>query len=338
MELILRTFTLELSEPFKIARDAYTHQETVIVELKDGGYSGFGEATSKAYYGVSTDSIIKVIEANRNYIEATLDLTPEDFWDSLKSRFPKDLFALCALDMAYSDLYAKRKGLKLFEYWRLNPESNPLSNFTIGIASIEEMIEKVKRHPWPIYKIKLGTDHDIEIIQALRRHTRSPFRVDANCGWTPAQTIVNSRELKRLGVEFIEQPLKADNWLGHKEVFKHAELPIIADESCLVETDVDHCYQHFHGINVKLVKCGGLTPAKRMLARARSLNMKTMVGCMTESSIGISAIAHLAPLLDYVDMDGALLLKKDIAKGVEIRQGKIYFSKLNGIGAQLTTA
>lgn len=338
MELILRSFTLELTEAFTIARDSYSSQETLIVELKDATISGYGEATSKQYYGVSIQTMTKAIEAHRSLIESVQDLKPDQFWDLLKVQFSNDLFALCALDMAYSDLYTKKNGMKLFQYWNLNINELPLTNFTIGIDTVDKMIEKVRQQPWPIYKIKLGTDHDLEIIRALREQTSSPFRVDANCGWKPDQTIAYSTELKKLGVEFIEQPLKADNWQGHKEVFEHSELPIIADESCLIESDVDRCFRHFHGINVKLVKCGGLTPAKRMLERARSLGMQTMVGCMTESSIGISAIAHLLPLLDYVDMDGALLLKKDIAKGVEIRQGKIYFSDLNGIGVRLTNA
>jgi len=141
--------------------------------------------------------------------------------------------------------------------------------------------------------------------------------------------------LKKLGVEFIEQPLEANNWEGHREVFLNSVLPIIADESCQVEADVLRCHNHFHGVNVKLVKCGGLTSAKRMLLQAKDLNMKTMVGCMTESSVGISAIAHLLPLLDYVDMDGALLLAKDIATGVTIKNGIIKYSDLNGTGVTL---
>ncbi len=141
--------------------------------------------------------------------------------------------------------------------------------------------------------------------------------------------------MKKLGVEFIEQPLEANNWEGHREVFLNSVLPIIADESCQVEADVLRCHNHFHGVNVKLVKCGGLTSAKRMLLQAKKLQMKTMVGCMTESSVGISAIAHLLPLLDYVDMDGALLLAKDIATGVTIKDGIVKYSDLNGIGVSL---
>jgi L-alanine-DL-glutamate epimerase-like enolase superfamily enzyme len=181
----------------------------------------------------------------------------------------------------------------------------------------------------------LGTDHDLEIIRALRTVTDSPFRVDANTGWTAEQCIELAPQLKELGVEFIEQPLPADAWDAQKQVFAESALPIMADESCQTEADVDRCAGHFHGINIKLVKCGGLTPARRMIQRARELDLKVMVGCMTESSVGISAIAHLLPLLDYVDMDGALLLSKDIATGVRIEQGKVYYAQAPGTGAAL---
>ena len=151
------------------------------------------------------------------------------------------------------------------------------------------------------------------------------FRVDANCAWTAEQTIRNSRELKLLGVEFIEQPLKADDWEGMKRVFAESELPVMADESCLVEEDVARCRGFFHGINIKLVKCGGMTPARRMIAAARSLGLKVMIGCMTESTVGISAIAQFLPLLDYVDMDGAALIARDVATGVYWRKARPCF-------------
>lgn len=337
MKIILRKFDLKLQHTFTIARDSYDSQPTVIVELKDGEFSGYGEAISKEYYGISIQNIIKDINSVKFVIEAIDNLLPEDFWLELYPYFKQNMFALCALDMAYNDLYARKKGLKLYEYWGLDTANNPKTNYTIGIDSVENMVAKLKAIPWPIYKIKLGTKDDIKIIKELRKHTDATFRVDANCGWTVDETIQNAITLKKLGVEFIEQPLKANDWEGHKAVFSKSVLPIIADESCQTEVDVDTCYNHFHGINVKLVKCGGLTSAKRMLYKARELHMKTMVGCITESSVGISAIAHLLPLLDYVDMDGALLLTNDIAKGVVIENGNVSYSNSNGIGVTLMT-
>jgi L-alanine-DL-glutamate epimerase-like enolase superfamily enzyme len=237
--------------------------------------------------------------------------------------------------MAAWDLYTKRQGKKLYEYLKLDPRNIPTTNFTIGIDSIEKMVSKMKEVDWPIYKIKLGTDHDLEIIRELRKHTDSTFRIDANCAWTAEQSIRYSEELSKLKVEFMEQPLPKDDLEGMKEVFKFSKLPVIADESCIIESDVRKCHGLFHGINVKLVKAGGITPGLRMLQEAKSLGMKTMVGCMTESSIGITAIAHIAPLLDYVDMDGAMLLAQDIASGVTITPEKVTFPLGNGIGAEL---
>lgn len=335
MKITLKSFELQLEHTFTISRESYDSQSTLIVELNDGDHSGYGEATSNPYYGITVPKMITDIEKLRTIIESTKDETPELFWDKLFALLKKNMFALCALDLAYNDLYARKKGKKLYELWNYDIHNNPLSDYTIGIDSIDEMIAKMKEQPWPIYKIKLGTKEDIKIISELRKHTDAVFRVDANCGWTVDETINNSKALQKLGVEFIEQPLKADDWEGHKKVFQHSVLPIIADESCQVEADVPQCHNHFHGVNVKLVKCGGLTSAKRMLLQAKELGMKTMVGCMTESSVGISAIAHLLPLLDYVDMDGAILLAEDIATGIILKNGVVHYSELNGTGVAL---
>lgn len=335
MQLILKPFELKLKHTFTISRESYDIQPTLIVILKDGDFSGYGEATSNPYYKITISKMMTDLEGLQSIIESTTDETPEVFWNKMYPHLKEDMFALCALDLAYNDLYARKKGKKLYELWGYDINHNPLTDYTIGIASIEKMIAKMQELPWPIYKIKLGTKEDIKIIKELRKHTDAIFRVDANCGWSVDETINNAIELKKLGVEFIEQPMKADDWEAHKKVYEHSVLPIIADESCQIETDVAKCHQHFHGVNVKLVKCGGLTSAKRMLLQAKELGMKTMVGCMTESSVGISAIAHLLPLLNYVDMDGAILLAKDIAKGVNLKDGVIEYSPLNGTGVTL---
>jgi L-alanine-DL-glutamate epimerase-like enolase superfamily enzyme len=335
MKVILRTFKLQLKHTFTISRRSYDSQASLIVELQSDGYSGFGEAASNPYYKITVDSMRHNLEKIIPFIESITNETPEVFWHNAHKLLSHDLFALCALDIAYNDLYARKKGRKLYELWGYSIDHNPKTDYTIGIDSIEKMVSKMKELPWPIYKIKLGTKEDLAIVTELRKHTDAIFRIDANCGWTAAETIHNAIELKKLGVEFLEQPLKADNWEGHKEVFTHSVLPIIADESCIIEEDVAQCHNHFHGINVKLVKCGGLTPARRMISQAKKLGMKTMVGCMTESSVGISAIAHLLPELDFVDMDGALLLSNDIATGVTITDGIIKYSDLTGTGVVL---
>lgn len=335
MELIIREYNLKLKHTFTISRESIDYQPSLLVELKNEGHSGFGEATSNPYYHTTVPMMRADLEKIRPLIEATTNESPEDFWNRIYPYLKDDMFALCALDMAYNDWYARKKGKKLYELWHLDTINNPLTDYTIGIASIEKMVEKMKELPWPIYKIKLGTKEDIAIVTELRKHTNAIFRIDANCGWGIEETINNAVALKKLGVEFLEQPMKADDWEAHKEVYKHSVLPIIADESCIIESDVARCYNHFHGVNVKLVKCGGLTPGKRMIEEAKKLGLQTMVGCMTESSVGISAIAHLLPLLDYVDMDGALLLDQDIATGVTIDFGKINYPDRNGTGVML---
>lgn len=335
MKLILRAYNLKLKHTFTISRESIDFQPSLIVELQSDGYSGFGEATSNPYYKTTVPMMMQDLEKIRMLIENATDETPEEFWAAIHPYLKDNMFALCALDMAFTDLYARKKEKKLYQLWNYTTDKNPLTDYTIGIASIEKMVAKMKELPWPIYKIKLGTKEDIAIVTELRKHTDAVFRIDANCGWGVEETINNAIELKKLGVEFLEQPLKADHWKGHKEVFKYSVLPIIADESCIIEEDVAKCQYHFHGVNVKLVKCGGLTPGRRMIQEAKKLGLKTMVGCMTESTVGISAIAHLLPQLDYVDMDGALLLSEDIATGITIDFGKISYSDLNGTGVTL---
>ncbi|MEL4456993.1 dipeptide epimerase [Lutimonas vermicola] len=335
MKLVLRTYNLQLKHTFTISRQSFDSKKVLIVELKDGGYSGFGEASENPYYHQTLDTMIDDLSRVKNEIEYGLHETPEIFWGRMYPLLKENMFALCALDIAYHDLYTKKIGKKLYEYWNYSIDNNILTNFTIGIDKVDNMVLKMKETPWPIYKIKLGTQEDLNIIKALRKHTDAIFRIDANGAWEVEETLQNAVEFKKLGVEFLEQPLPAEDLDGIRYLFKHSALPIIADESCQIETDVDACFEMFHGVNVKLVKCGGLTPARRMLARARKLNMQTMLGCMTESSVGISAIAHLLPVLDYADMDGALLLRKDIASGVTIHKGEVFYSVAKGTGAAL---
>lgn len=336
MQLILHQFDLPLKHTFTITHESRDIQPTLIVELKDGAFSGFGEATETPYYGVTMARMIAQLEANKAFIESYNLEDPAKFWqENAAKMLDSHPFALCALDCAAWDLFAKKQGKKLHEIWGLDISENPITNYTIGIDTIEKMVEKMKELPFPLYKIKLGTDHDIEIVTELRKHTDAVFRVDANTAWTAQQTIENASKLKQLGVEFIEQPLKADDWTGMAEVFKYSELPIIADESCILEEDVEKCAGYFHGINIKLMKCGGLTPALRMIEKANELGLKTMVGCMTESTIGCSAIAHLLPLLDFVDMDGPLLVHDTISTGITIDFGKVIYANENGTGAKL---
>ncbi len=336
MKLLTHVFELPLRHAFTISRDSTSIQPTLIVELSDGKHQGYGEATSNAYYGMTLENMQQALETVRPIVESIDRIEPASLWDEVAPRLQDCSFALCALDEAAHDLWGKQQGAPVYRLWGLDDTRMPLSNFTIGIDTIEVMVEKLREVPdWPIYKIKLGTEHDLDILCELRKHTDAVFRVDANCGWTADETIENSPKLKSLGVEFIEQPLPAEDWDGYRRVYQQSVLPIIADESCIAESDVAACQGYFHGVNIKLVKCGGLTPARRMIREARELGMKVMVGCMTESTVGISAIAQLLPLLDYVDMDGAALLAKDIATGVVVDRGRCQFPDVDGNGVRL---
>ena len=336
MKLSTHTFDLPLRHAFTISRETTRVQPTLIVELTDGTHHGYGEATSNRYYDMTIANMQAALERERPAIESFEDFEPASFWAEMAPRFRECPFALCALDQAAHDLWGKRQGAPVYELWGLESHSLPVSNFTIGIDTIEVMIQKLNEVPdWPIYKIKLGTQYDLDIVRELRKHTEAVFRVDANCGWTAEETIRNSEELKALGVEFIEQPLPAEDREGGRLVFQNSALPVIADESCIEPSDVARCHELFHGINIKLVKCGGMTPARRMIQEARQLGMKVMIGCMTESTVGISAIAQLLPLLDYVDMDGASLLAQDIASGVSVIRGQCHYPDVPGNGVRL---
>lgn len=335
MNLNLYTFQLPLTHSFRISRETTDVQETLIVGLEMDGITGYGEATANEYYHSTIAGMRAEIKALENKIRNFPFEKPEPFHSFLQEEQLTN-FSRCALDLAAQDLYGKRAGKPLYELWGTSIESYPITNYTIGIDTVERMREKMLEKPWPIYKIKLGTDQDVAIVRELRRHSEAIFRIDANGAWTAAETLRNARELKELGVEFIEQPLPADDWKGMEQVFHHSVLPVLADESCVNEEDVARCAPYFHGINIKLCKCGGLTPAQRMIAEARRRGLLVMVGCMTESSVGISAIAQLLPQLDYVDMDGAMLLARDIATGVQIEEGgHIRFPLLGGCGVVL---
>ena len=336
MQLLFHPVDLRLKHTFTIAHDSRDVQPTLIIELRDGTYSGYGEATATRYYGVSIDGMTAALDAIRSIIEAH-DLTdPAAFWTEMQPHLAHHPFALCALDQAAWDLWAKRQQQPLYQLWHLDAANSPLTNYTIGIDTPARMVEKMQEWPWPLYKIKLGRpDTDLETVRLMRQHTSATFRVDANCGWTVDQTLTVAPELAALGVEFIEQPLPANDWAGAKRVFEQSVLPIIADESCIVESDVERCAGYFHGVNIKLTKCGGITPARRMITHARELGLQVMVGCMTESSVGISAIAQLLPLLDYADLDGSLLIANDPATGVTFNNGRVVYASGNGTGVTL---
>ncbi len=336
MKIQFISYNLRFKYPFTISRGTKTHQPTLIVKLDQFGLSGYGEAPAISYYHIPIEKMVADLEIKRPVIEKFAFTEPGRFWHFLHHLIPNNPFLVCALDIAAWDLYGKLQKKPLYACWKLDIGEGPLTDYTIGIDSVENMVEKMKAKPWPIYKIKLGTSDDAKIIRALRKHTDSILRVDANAGWTTQQAMELIPALYECGVEFIEQPLEKSDRDGMKILFEKSPIPLIADESCVTEKDVENCHGYFHGVNIKLTKCGGLTPALRMIENARKLGMKVMAGSMNESSIGSAAIGHLLPLLDYVDMDGPLLLDEDIASGLEFNNGRVTLSGKPGLGIEYT--
>ena len=338
MKVNYKTYSLPFKYPFTISKGTKTHQPTFIVQLEFMGIKGYGEAPAISYYNIPVEKMVEDLESKRMLLEKYAFIDPERYWHYLHHLFPNNSFLVCALDMAGWDLYGKLKRQPLYELWNLDTAKSPLTDFTIGIDTIDNMVAKMKEKPWPIYKIKVGVQDDIEMVAALRQHTDAIFRVDANAGWLLEEALQKIPFLKTLGVEMVEQPLAKDNWEGMKVLYEKSVLPLYADEACVFENDVEKCHQHFHGINIKLTKCNGITPARRMITKARALHMEVMVGCMNESSVGTAAIAQLAPLLDKVDMDGPLLLSEDIAAGAGFDFGKIIYNDKPGLGITWSNA
>ena len=336
MKLSYYPYNLKFRHPFTISKGTKTHQPTLIVELEHFGIKGYGEAPAIAYYNIPVEKMIEDIERKKTFIEKFAFTEPDRYWHYLHHLLPQNHFLVCALDIAAWDIYGKFKNKKLYELWKGDISKNPVTDYTIGIDSIDKMVAKLKEKPWPIYKIKVGTADDIAVVKALRENTSSILRVDANAAWNVETALQIIPQLKELGVEFVEQPLAKDDWEGMKILYKESALPLFADEACVYEADVEKCKDHFHGINIKLTKCSGITPALRMIKKARELDLKVMVGCMNESTIGSAAIAHLLPFIDYVDMDGPLLLEEDVATGIQYDNGKISYSNEPGLGVTYT--
>ena len=324
---------LPFEYPFTISHGrTKTHQPSLVVVLEMGPFTGVGEAPAIVYYNITVDQMIDDLESKRSLVEKFAFTEPERYWHYLHHVFPENPFLVCALDMAAWDLYGKLKEKPLYELWNTPWENTPVTDYTIGIDTIDKMVAKMLAKPWPVYKIKLGTKEDIQIIESLRKHTSAKLRIDANAGWTIQEALEKIPKLKALGVEMIEQPLAKEDWKGMKILYEKSDLPLFADESCVFEKDVEKCYQYFHGINIKLTKCSGITPAIRMIQKARELGMQVMMGSMNESTIGSAAIANFLPQLDHVDMDGPLLLSQDIASGIEFDFGEVRLSGRPGLG------
>lgn len=338
MKLHYYPLITKFKDPFTISGGrTKSEQSTLIVSLSLGNYTGWGEAPAISYYDISVEQMLADLKDKKMFVEKFALTEPERYWHYLHHLFPKNPFLVCALDMACWDLFGQLKGRPLYQLWETTwNENNPLTDYTIGLDTVDNMIRKIKTTPWPVYKIKLGSPDDIANIKALRAVTDAPLRVDVNGGWTLDEALEKIPQLKKLGVTFIEQPLpraqQPSDWTDMKTLYEASALPLIADESCVSEFDVEKCKGYFHGINIKLTKCSGPTPALRMIRQARDLGLMVMMGSMNETAIGSAAIAHFLPQLDAVDMDGILLLERPGATGLSIEKGVVSVSGAPGLG------
>jgi L-alanine-DL-glutamate epimerase-like enolase superfamily enzyme len=326
---------LRTKHPFVIARGGQSDHRTVWVRLTDSeGQEGWGEAAPSKFYGETAESVgaaLKVYGAMLPDDPFQLE-EAERRWEA---KLRGNAAARAALSAALHDLVGKRLGIPVYRMWGLDPCMAPRSTFTIGLDAPERIRDKVREaEQFPILKVKLGTDHDIEILRAIRDATDKEIRVDANCGWTVKQAIRMLPILEEFGVTILEQPLPPHDHDGLSAISAQADIPVIADESCLTAVDIPPLIGKVDGINIKLAKCGGLREAIRMIAVARAHGLMVMVGCMIESSLGITAAAHITPLVDIVDLDGAALLADDPFVGARIDGGQVTLPSAPGLGVR----
>lgn len=335
MNLSARIVDLRTAEAeFRIARAVQTTFRNVIVELEHEGVVGLGEAAPSAYFdGETAEHVVRTIEAAGPLL-GNDPFQIEDITARLAEAFPAAHAACCAIDMALHDLAGKLFDAPLYRVLGLSAERTPVTSFTIGLDEPKVMAERAaaasKR--FRVLKIKIGTDRDQERLEAIRGVTGLPLRVDANTGWTEAQAVENINRLARYGVEFVEQPIAPGDPAAMRRVRERASLPIMADESAVRLADLPALVGCVDAINVKLMKCGGLREALRMIHFARAHGMKIMLGCMLETAVAITAAAHLSPLVDYADLDGNLLIADDPYVGVTVRDGRLVLPDGPGLG------
>jgi L-Ala-D/L-Glu epimerase len=333
LRITAEVVTLRTKYPFKIARGGRETCQTVLVRITDAdGAEGWGEAAPQHFYGESVETVLAALEVYAQVLP-TDPFQLEEAERAMEIALVGNNSARAAISTALHDLVGKRLGVPVWKLWGLDPAKAPKSTFTIGIDTPDMIKKKVlDAARYPILKIKLGLDNDLEILQAIREVTDRELRVDANCGWTRKQAIKMLPVLEEFGVTVLEQPLMPTDLEGLAAVARVSRIPVIVDESCLVSTDIPRLAGLVDGINIKLAKTGGLREAIRMIAIARASHLMVMVGCMLETSIGITAAAHFTPLVDIADLDGAALLAEDPYVGASIEGGQIRLPDGPGIG------
>lgn len=334
LKLSFKPNELKLRHAFNLARNSRTTTPDVLVQLEYDGIVGYGEASMPPYLGESIESVTKFL-GNLDLGQFNDPFRIEEILSYVDGTAPDNRAAKASVDIALHDLLGKIMGQPWYKIWGLSPEKTPNTSFTIGIDKADVVRQKVdEAAPYKVIKVKMGLDNDKELVEIIRSKTDKPLCVDANQGWTDKEKALDMCHwLKERGCMFVEQPfdkkmIDETAWLRER-----SPLPIIADEFCQRIPDVMRAYQVYDGINIKLMKSTGLHEAYKMAVLAKSLGMKLMIGCMTETSCAISAAAQLAPMADWVDLDGNLLIANDSFDGVKVVDGKITLTDKPGIGA-----
>ncbi len=339
MKLHYYPHTLELKHAFTIATSSRTTTPVMMVEVEQDGITGYGEASMPPYLGESQESVAAFLR------QVDLSRFPDPFQfeeilPALDLLAPGNTAAKAAIDIALHDWVGRRLGAPWYRIWGLDPAKAPVTSFTIGLDTAEVVRQKTREAaPCKIIKVKLGRDTDRMMIEAIRSVTDKPITVDANQGWKDRTEALRTIEwLATQGVVFIEQPMPKEQIDDTAWLRERSPLPLIADESVQRLADVRKAHGVFDGINIKLMKCTGLREAHRMITLARALGLKVMLGCMTETSCAISAAAQLSPLVDWADLDGAVLIKNDLFTGATIVDGKVTLPDRPGIGVEKLSA
>ncbi|MBZ5554416.1 MAG: dipeptide epimerase [Acidobacteriia bacterium] len=333
-QIHVKTVELRLKHAWTLSRNTSTVKNNVFVRLEREGVAGWGEAAPNVRYDETAESTLSAIQQARPIFEKETWWHYAQISDEVAGTVHHDSCAKAALNIALYDWVARKLGVPLYQMLGLDPAKTPVTTFSIGIDTPEVMQQKVREaEEFPVLKIKVGLKNDEDIIQAIRKVTSKPLRVDANEGWKSKEEAVEKINwMATQGIEFVEQPMPASMIEETRWVRERVKLPLIADEAVLGAADIPNLVGAFDGINIKLMKAGGIHEALRMIELARSLRLKIMLGCMIESSVGITAAAHLSPLVDYADLDGNLLISNDPFKGVLVRNGKLILPKRPGLG------
>jgi L-alanine-DL-glutamate epimerase-like enolase superfamily enzyme len=340
--LDFKTLTLELKQPFTISRGTKKEVKNVFLKLTADGLTGYGEAAPNTRYEEDAEKVIQFLTTLPNDFFEGFDSAEELVrgLNELASRKSVQSMqsAKSAIEMAWLDWYAKKEGQPLWQFWEAPSPRGPKTSYTIGLDEIEVMQQKVRdASDYPILKVKLGTDRDKEIIEGIRAVTDKPIRVDANEGWTTLEEArIMIRFLADHNIDLIEQPMPASMPERMKILKKESPLPLAADESFMGDENLEEISESFDIINIKLMKIGSMVKARKVMRRARELDLKIMIGCMIESSLANTAGAILSLWADYADLDGHILIKDDPAKGLELNSTKhIVVNKNPGLGVKL---